>query len=450
MVLERMRQSEKSETELNILDALKQSPTKQTLHKLIGTYKNTIEFLTSRPHLFKIVIDSGLGRTVCHELVHLSIQTSFKAMVNQEMWKVVDKSGWSVGHEAAISHIEVAKKLIENTQNNQLLELKDNSGLSIGQVIYKRYKSTLTSTELDKLEKLLNASKVNKPESPIKEVIRVETSYSNTQIPVPVTVEKVEKLEPVVKTPKIETVSIKPIKIVDQKEQEKTEILKEINNLLKKHGMNAVRTTLSDDSVFASYLITNNVGLDILISPKGRTIAHYLASLNSDNAIKLMSNPDTANIVVKDTLWSVSHEAAFYHKEAARYAMDSHIDLWGISDINGKSVGHVAVKNYEDIAMSSLAHINSKKLLLVEDDHRRTVAHTGIYWSAFSLGVLEDPELYTLKDESNKPLILEAVRLHRSSAAKVQRSPSKYLSNLEQQHGKELLHILKAQLILHK
>ncbi len=55
-----------------------------------------------------------------------------------------------------------------------------------------------------------------------------------------------------------------------------------------------------------------------------------------------------------------------------------------------------------------------------------------------------------MTDDSNKPLILEAVRLHKSSAAKVQRSPNKYLSNLEQQHGKELLHILKAQLILHK
>ena len=197
-------------------------------------------------------------------------------------------------------------------------------------------------------------------------------------------------------------------------------------------------------------MVSNNVGLDIQATSKGRKVAHYIAAVYPDLAIKLISNHETANITVDSTMWSVAHEAVYYNKEAARYAMDSSSDLWGISDIDGKSVGHVAVKCHEDIAMLTLAHTNSKKLLSVEDDHRRTVAHIGLYWSRFSIGVLEDPELYKMTDDSNKPLILEAVRLHKSSAAKVQRSPNKYLSNLEQQHGKELLHILKAQLILHK
>jgi hypothetical protein len=448
MDLERIMKQELSENMFKIESTLKENHNVETLRKLISSDKNAINLIFSKPELLKLVINPGLGKTVGHELVHLSLNTSFMAMKKPEIWGITDKSGWSIGHEAARSHIEVSKKLLEDNYT-QLLSIEDNSGLSIGKAIYAAHKPHLAEAELSKLESWLKSS-TNK-RATIKEAARSD--------PVPITTpNKTEVINltnsDVIKNIKNEgntsdTTSNTNIKI-NNNESERNEILTELNKLIQKGGVNEVRKVISDDKIFASYLVSNNIGLDMVITPKGRKVAHYIAALYPLLAIKLISNPETVNISIDNNLWSVCHEAVFYHKEAAKYAMDSSSDLWGISDIDGKSVGHVAVKQHEDIAMLALAHTDSKKLLSVEDDHKRTVAHIGLYWSRFSLGVLEDSELYTLKDDSNKPLILEAVRLHKSSAAKVQRYPTKYLSNLEESEGKELLHILKAQLTPHK
>ena len=440
MALDIIKRQEITEKTARIGARLTRNPTIHELRKIISEDKDSIMYIFSKSSLMRLVINPGLGRTVGHELVHLSVNTSFAAMEKPEYWNMPDKSGWTIGHEAVRSHIEVSKKLLEDDKT-ELLSIKDNSGLSVGKALYMAHKSHLTELELNKIEDWLKSP--NNTINPIKAAQRIEEPITPKEEVIPVV------HIPVAQSSESEKATPEIIK-VDENEAQRKEIFEELNNLIKKGGVNAVRSSISEDKIFASYLVSNNVGLDIPVTSKGRKVAHYIAAVYPDLAIKLISNHETANITVDSTMWSVAHEAVFYNKEAARYAMDSSSDLWGISDIDGKSVGHVAVKCHEDIAMLTLAHTNSKKLLSVEDDHRRTVAHIGLYWSRFSIGVLEDPELYKMTDDSNKPLILEAVRLHKSSAAKVQRSPNKYLSNLEQQHGKELLHILKAQLILHK
>ncbi|MEM0201027.1 MAG: hypothetical protein QXD23_01335 [Candidatus Micrarchaeaceae archaeon] len=441
MVLNRLALADEKNLTEKIFSELKEAPTKNTLHKIIKENKESISIMFSNDKLFKTIIDASSGRTIGHEIVYLSLQKSIEAIEKPEIWSLKDKNGWSIGHEAVRSHVEVGKRILEGQNINSLFGINDKNELSIGKVFYSTYKSFLSSEEIIKMENWIKTSKN-------KNVLIEEIKINDVK-----PIINSGELKTEFQSFKKEVVNINPSIAENKTEfiiQEEDEVLKDLNMILKNKGVNEVRSLLTEDKFIASYLISNNIGLEIIISPNGRKIGHYLAALDNSNAIRLISNPKTARIVVNNSLWSVCHEAVFYHKNAAHYAMESGDDLWGISDINGKSVGHVAVKNHKDIAMLTLANINSKKLLLVEDDSMRTVAHSGIYWSEFSIGILKDPDLYTLKDNTNKSLLLEAVKLHRSTAIKVQESINKYLPNIDTSERSELLKLLKAQLSNYK
>ncbi|MGC8479732.1 MAG: hypothetical protein ACP5M9_03645 [Candidatus Micrarchaeia archaeon] len=455
MALERIYSNQQSEERSEIIKILNGIPSKAVLFNLISKYKDAPSFILSREDLSKKIFDFGTGKTYAHELVKLSLSSSLRAMNSPNIWAIKDKSGWSVGHEAAISHIEVAKECIKNQNSSELLSIQDVKGYTVANAILNKYKNILNNEELVFIRIFIESNKNNvenktgqnigssqknadninvQSDTPIK-TSTTENKVSNT----PVGAQELIDLEEHLKD------QIRDDENKNFYYDEKKEIYDQIASMVKKGQIIKLQQLLKDDNLLTNYMVSNNIGLDIVLNHKGHTVGHLLAASNESLAIKLISNLKTAEIATKDKNWSIAHEAVLHYKNAAHVAMNSE-NIWDISENNGKSVGHVAVRTHKDIAMLCLGHENSKRLLLVEDDNMMTVAHAGLYWSEFSLMVLEDKELYSIKDYSGRTLALIAVTMHASSARKVLRVPERYISVLGQKDGSQLIRAAKQKL----
>ncbi len=407
---------------------------------LMREHKHICMYVISNKTYAGIVYDKITKRTYGHEAVRLNIMSASFAMSHPDIWQISDGNGWTIGHEAVKNHRLIAINCLESN-NNSLLTQSNNNGESIGKIIHELYRLSLSKSQDEILRSVIN---LNKSYTDSKKISKNVLSNQSTSIlsSSEVTSTKAFDVEEL-KTSARKNITEKS-SFSDKKDMELT-----VLNLIKNGSIAQLQKMLNEDNLFANYLISNKVALNAKITKEGHTLAHYLASINEDYAIMLISDPDIAQLVTTEKRWSVAHEAVAHHLRAARFAMNSFNtpnNLWELFDYKGRSVGHTAVKYNSDIAILAINSKDAKKLLLVDDDNENTIAHVGVKWSEFASMVLENPELYSVTNQEGIMVGMEAVRLHFSSARKILDHQNKYTKELGFIEGAKLINLAKNKL----
>ena len=414
--------------------------------KLIRENEYAGMYILSNEAVARKISDKTFMSTYAHEAVRLRKSCAITAMNNYPIWSISDNTGWSVGHEAVRSHFDVALQCL-NHKDKRFLIIPDNKGVIIAKTICQTYSSQLSENDLKYLYDVISTQKTSTLTSEpstsedLKGVVLEPKLELNTHTT------NVSDLKSSVRNPISTELTSHDIVSDSKDDLERLEINSLIRDMVKKGKVDELQNMLKSDSLFASYIISNKIGLDTAITSEGHTIAHYLAGINEEYALRLIQDIQIATISSATKYWSVCHEAVLHHKAAAHYAMNSENNLWEVSDYKGRSVGHIAVRHHKDIAILAITSKNAKKLLLVEDDNEITIAHVGTYWSEFALFTLNEPEIYKLTDLSGKSVAMEAVRQHFSSAKKILQNPQKYVSELGTTEGNKLISLAKNKLL---
>ena len=444
MTLVNFKNFETKDIELKIDKAIAGN-SRQDMIKLIKENEYAGMYILSKEAIAREISDKTFMSTYAHEVVRLRKSCAIVAMKDYSIWSISDNTGWSVGHEAVRSHFDVALQCL-NHNDLRFLMIPDNKGVIIAKTIYQSYQSQLSENNLKYLRNIVSSQKTSTVTSNVSTSENLNEATLKPKSDINISVTDLKDLKSSIRN-QVPTASTLNDAVLDNKDDlEKLEINSLIIDMVKKGKTSELENMLKSDNLFASYIISNKIGLDMIITSEGHTIAHYLAGIDEGYALRLIQDPQIATISSITKYWSVCHEAALHHKEAAYYAMNSENNLWEISDYKGRSVGHTAVRHHKDIAILAITSKNAKKLLLVEDDNETTIAHVGTYWTEFALFTLNEPELYKLTDLSGKTVAIEAVRQHFSSAKKVLQNPQKYISELGNVEGNRLILLAKNKL----
>ncbi len=377
------------------------------------------------------VCDNSDGSTYAHLIIkkHLSLAKEFFG--NEDLMKICSKDGWSLYHEAARWHLEIAKLCITN---DNILSYSNNYGLSVASIILKVYGSNLTESETKHLEDLISAHKIGS----IKKIYinnansSIQSSDNNSAVIKPDEVVETQVTDNSLKAP-----NLKIDNNVEENNLEKelhNEIVKKVHTLLKKSDRKILDELIKDDEIFAMHILKDGE-LSTLEYGVKKYLGHRVVELNNNAALYAIENYNIASIKNLDG-WSIGHAAVLGSSKAAIKAI-SNIDIGRLSDEEGITVIQIAVQTHLDAAMLAF-ELNSDEnsILSIENDNYESVGQIAIIkWGEIARKVIKDPKLYTKtivspKRKKNWTFGHEAVMTHASAARRVLESKNEEFKNI--------------------
>lgn len=433
--------------DIHAQDSVSDMLTKGNVYKLAGLIrfdKPMAMVVISSPKYSSIVYENSTGRTLGHEAAKRHLSASMYAAQNEKIWHIADNSGWSIGHEAVLCREEIARYCINNPG---LFEPKTSRGVSVAETILLKHANALSEQDQKGLRQYIierkkdhgnivdaeNAVAYVSKENPndiradsLSINIRTNTNANSNAIAA--TAHKSASLE----------LSSNKNEDANSHSAEDIEIEFDLKSKLSKNGAQYIMQMLKDDAMLSSYIIKRKIGLQIKLDDKGDTIAHFLAKINEEYATALSLDYETAKIS-NASGWSVCHEGVNLFNTVACAVMKSEDRrLWELCDERGKSVGGMAVRHHENVALLAINSDYSQSLLSIENDDGVSAAHEATKWKSFSIEVLNRDDIFSMRTRKGESVAEWAVRRHKSSAVAFLRDKGRYIGKLGAADGDRL------------
>ncbi len=422
---------------------------KGNLHKiteLIKSDKQIAMAIISNPKYSAIIYEKSTGRTLGHEAAKRYLSASLHAAQNENIWVIVDGSGWSIGHEAALCRDEVARYCIDKPN---LLKPKTARGVSVAKTILLKHANVLSEQEQQALGQYILEIKNDSTNNTCSDKCGEGSNKTDSNgvqagflgITIRTNINADSQTTPA-------AYKRAPLEIQVDKNggaishtDEAIEIETDLKLKLSENGAAYIMQMLKDDRMFSRYLVDNRIGLKIKLDDNGNTIAHFLTKINEEYATVLSLNYETASIN-NAFGWSICHEGVRLFNKLACAVMKSEDNrLWELCDERGRSVGSIAVRHHETLALLAIRSDFAQSLLSIENDDGVSAAHEATKWKSFSIEVLNKHDIFSMRTRKGESVAEWAVRQHKSAAIAVLHSKQRYIDKLGAIEGSRLVEV---------